>query len=98
VRQRREALGLTQKAAAEQARISRVEWNQMETGRRGIGPVNAARIAGVIGGEPAEYLTRPQRPDEIRELRERLAALEREVQELRRRGAPSNVVSRDLIC
>jgi len=41
VKERREALQLTQKEAARRAGISRNEWNQMENGGRGIGPKNA---------------------------------------------------------
>jgi transcriptional regulator with XRE-family HTH domain len=81
MRERRVELGLTQGAAAMRAGISREEWNGLENGRRGIGPKNAARIAGVLGGRPEEYLTRPVQPD-IQELRRRIDELEERVARL----------------
>lgn len=84
VRQRREALGLSQKEAARRAGISREEWSGMENGRRGIGPVNAARFVAVLGGERDEYLTRPLHPDII-ELRREVADLRRRIENLEKR-------------
>jgi transcriptional regulator with XRE-family HTH domain len=81
VRERRLVLGLTQAAAAAEAGISRVEWNQMENGRRGIGPKNAVRFAEVLGGEASDYVTRPSRAD-IDELRNRVEILERRQAEM----------------
>jgi transcriptional regulator with XRE-family HTH domain len=81
IRERRLALKLTQVQAAEQAGISRVEWNQMEKGGRGIGRRNAARFAAVLGGDVDDYLSRPSRP-EIVELRRELAELRARVERL----------------
>jgi len=81
VRERRHILGLTQEQAAQRAGISRNEWNQMETGHRGIGPVNAARLAAVLGGETEEYRTRASH-SEIAELKKRVGELERRVARL----------------
>jgi plasmid maintenance system antidote protein VapI len=80
---------LSQRRAAELAGISRNEWNQMETGRRGIGPTNAARLAKVLGGEPEEYLTRASHPA-ITELRSRIHELEARVGKLERHCVPGH--------
>jgi transcriptional regulator with XRE-family HTH domain len=85
MRGRRDDLGLSQREAAARAGISREEWNGLENGRRGVGIRNAARIAGVLGGRPEEYLSRAVQPD-IQELRRRLAELEERVAKLESRG------------
>ena len=82
IRERRLALDLSQAEAAKRAGITRAEWNGLENGRRGIGPVNAARFVEVLGGVPEDYLTRPVQP-EIEDLRRRVAELERWRDELR---------------
>ena len=86
IRERRRELALSQKEAAARAGISRTEWNQIERGRRGIGPRNAERLVGVLGGDPDEYLTRPL-PGLV-EVFARLAELERRVDALERRRQP----------
>jgi len=85
VKERREALQLTQKEAARRAGISRNEWNQMENGGRGIGPKNAARLVRVLGGEANEYRTRATRPD-IDELRRQVADHEKRIRRLEAKG------------
>jgi transcriptional regulator with XRE-family HTH domain len=82
MRERRVELGLTQGQAAAQAGINREEWNALENRRRGIGMKNAARIAGVLGGNPEDYLTRPVPIDEVEELRRLIAGLEERVAQL----------------
>jgi transcriptional regulator with XRE-family HTH domain len=79
MRKRRAKLRLTQEEAAERAGISRQTWNGIEKGRRGVGAVNAERIAKVLGGKPTDYLSRPIPADELAEVRRRLAALERRI-------------------
>jgi len=85
IKERRLARGLTQQEAADRAGISRGEWNQIENGKRGVGPVNAERLADVLGGAPEDYLTRPVQP-EIEELRRRVAELERRLDEFQERN------------
>jgi len=84
IKERRLALKLTQREAAERAKVSREEWNQMERGVRGIGQKNAARFVEVLGGVPDDYLSRASQP-EIVELRRELAELEARVRKLEER-------------
>jgi transcriptional regulator with XRE-family HTH domain len=88
MRQRRLELGLTQGKAAAQAGINREEWNALENRRRGIGMKNAVRIAGVLGGSPEDYLTRPVPVNEVEELRRQIAALEERIAQLERHQPP----------
>jgi transcriptional regulator with XRE-family HTH domain len=83
IRERRLALGMTQREAAERAGIDREVWNQIENGKRGVGRTNARRLVGVLGGVPEDYLTRPVQP-EIADLKRELADLTRRVDELER--------------
>lgn len=73
---RRKALELTQREAAERARLDRSTFNQMENGKKTIGPVVAARLAEALGGETNDYVTGPAvRPVALaEELLKRLAA------------------------
>jgi transcriptional regulator with XRE-family HTH domain len=80
IKERREALGISQREAAERAGISRNEWNAMENGKRGVGPKNAPRFVAVLGGAAEDYLTTPVWPA-IEELRRRVAELERRMDE-----------------
>jgi transcriptional regulator with XRE-family HTH domain len=90
VRERRKTLALSQEKAAIRAGISRSEWNQIERGRRGVGPKNAERLARVLGGDASEYLTRPVQSGLV-EMFARLTELEKRVDALehgRPRGKP----------
>jgi len=90
IRERRRELALSQKEAAARAGISRTEWNQIERGRRGVGPKNAERLARVLGGDASEYLTRPVQSGLV-EMFARLTELEERVDALehgRPRGKP----------
>lgn len=73
LRRLRAARGLSQAEAGTLIGISREEWNALENGRRGIGPLNATRIAEAFKVEAAEVLS-PTR-DEAETLLERLAEL-----------------------
>jgi transcriptional regulator with XRE-family HTH domain len=84
IKERRRALSLTQQQAADQAGITRVEWNQMENGKRGVGPKNAPRFVDVLGGTVDDYLTAPAWPA-IEELRRELTDLKRRVSDLEAR-------------
>ena len=45
---RREALGLTQAAAARRMGVSRQYWSQIESGQRRLGSVTLVRVAGAL--------------------------------------------------
>lgn len=85
IHKRRARLRLTQERAAELAGVSRQVWNGFETGRRGIGQVNAERLSKVLGGKPSEYLTRSAPADELGDFRRRLATLERRIEGIEKR-------------
>jgi transcriptional regulator with XRE-family HTH domain len=84
IKTRRLALDLTQQEAADQAGITREEWNGLENGRRGIGPKNAARFVDVLGGTIEDYLASPVRA-ELDDLRREITDLQRRVGELEAR-------------
>lgn len=51
IRGRREALGLTQKTAAELAGVTEPTWQRFETGSKSIAPYLAARCMRLLNGE-----------------------------------------------
>ena len=75
LRRIRQAAGLTQDEAALRVGVSRGEWNKFENGKRGIGEVNAERIARAFGVAATDLLSRPRQQPSGEALVERLEDL-----------------------
>ena len=63
IRARREELGLTLTAVADEVELNKGELSQIETGRRVPSPVELARLASALGGEPEQLYPIMEVPD-----------------------------------